>query len=119
MRLEGVTAIVSGAASGLGEATAREFASCGAHVVVADIDVDRGWRRRATRQPRLAHPATSIRRYPARRGAGLDRSPGLGVLWWITFEPQHRAAATSGIRCWVGSRPGPPAGSARGHPVRR
>jgi NAD(P)-dependent dehydrogenase (short-subunit alcohol dehydrogenase family) len=42
MRLDGVTAIVSGAASGLGEATAREFASCGATVVVADVDVDRG-----------------------------------------------------------------------------
>ncbi|SEQ23699.1 3-oxoacyl-[acyl-carrier protein] reductase [Faunimonas pinastri] len=38
MRLKGMTAIVTGAASGLGEATARRFAEEGARIVVADID---------------------------------------------------------------------------------
>jgi 3-oxoacyl-[acyl-carrier protein] reductase len=38
MRLEGKTAIVTGAASGFGEAIARLFAKQGASVVVADID---------------------------------------------------------------------------------
>ncbi|GAA2882181.1 3-hydroxyacyl-CoA dehydrogenase [Streptosporangium fragile] len=38
MELRGVTAMVSGAAGGLGAATARELAVAGAHVVVADLD---------------------------------------------------------------------------------
>jgi NAD(P)-dependent dehydrogenase (short-subunit alcohol dehydrogenase family) len=42
MELNAVTAIVSGGASGLGEATARELAAAGAHVVVADLNEDRG-----------------------------------------------------------------------------
>ena len=42
MELNAVTAIVSGGASGLGEATARELATAGAFVVVADLAEDRG-----------------------------------------------------------------------------
>jgi NAD(P)-dependent dehydrogenase (short-subunit alcohol dehydrogenase family) len=41
-RLEGRRAVITGAASGIGEATARLFVSEGALVVVADIDDDRG-----------------------------------------------------------------------------
>jgi hypothetical protein len=37
MRLEGKVAIVSGAASGMGAATARRFAKEGARVVIADM----------------------------------------------------------------------------------
>jgi NAD(P)-dependent dehydrogenase (short-subunit alcohol dehydrogenase family) len=43
-RLEGRRAVITGAASGIGEATARLFVSEGAVVVVADIDDDRGKR---------------------------------------------------------------------------
>jgi NAD(P)-dependent dehydrogenase (short-subunit alcohol dehydrogenase family) len=39
-RLEGKTAIVTGAASGIGEATAKRFASEGAQVMVADMNGD-------------------------------------------------------------------------------
>src|SRR5258708_12228143 len=42
MELKGTAAIVSGAASGLGEATAREFAAAGCRVVVADLNEERG-----------------------------------------------------------------------------
>ncbi|PZG20193.1 3-hydroxyacyl-CoA dehydrogenase [Spongiactinospora gelatinilytica] len=42
MELNGVAAIVSGGASGLGEATARDLAAHGATVVVADLNEDRG-----------------------------------------------------------------------------
>ena len=42
MELSGTSAVVTGAASGLGEATARVLARAGAHVVVADVNVDLG-----------------------------------------------------------------------------
>ena len=42
MELQGTSAIVTGGASGLGEATARLLAERGVHVVVADLQEDRG-----------------------------------------------------------------------------
>jgi NAD(P)-dependent dehydrogenase (short-subunit alcohol dehydrogenase family) len=41
-RLEGMVAVITGAASGIGEATARRFVDEGARVVVADIQRDAG-----------------------------------------------------------------------------
>lgn len=40
--LEGKTAIITGAAMGMGEATARLFAEAGANVVVADLNEEKG-----------------------------------------------------------------------------
>lgn len=42
MDIEGISAIVTGGASGLGAATARRLAARGAHVVVADLDEAKG-----------------------------------------------------------------------------
>lgn len=42
MEASGSTAIISGGASGLGEATARNLAAAGATVVIADLNEDRG-----------------------------------------------------------------------------
>jgi NAD(P)-dependent dehydrogenase (short-subunit alcohol dehydrogenase family) len=42
MRIDGSGALVVGGASGLGEATARELHARGAHVIVADLDAERG-----------------------------------------------------------------------------
>ena len=44
MKVEGTAAVVTGAASGLGEATARELARRGAKVAVFDRDAERGER---------------------------------------------------------------------------
>lgn len=41
-RLEGKTAVITGAASGIGAGTARMFAAHGANVVIADLQVDPG-----------------------------------------------------------------------------
>jgi NAD(P)-dependent dehydrogenase (short-subunit alcohol dehydrogenase family) len=41
-RLDGKVAVITGAASGIGRASARRFAAEGAHVVVADVDKDGG-----------------------------------------------------------------------------
>lgn len=42
MELKGKTALVTGGASGLGEATVREFAAKGANVVIVDLNDERG-----------------------------------------------------------------------------
>src|ERR1700690_4301920 len=42
MKLNGTASIVSGGASGLGEATARDLAAAGSRVVVADLNEERG-----------------------------------------------------------------------------
>jgi NAD(P)-dependent dehydrogenase (short-subunit alcohol dehydrogenase family) len=42
MELNGVSALVTGGASGLGAGTAREFAKAGATVVIADLNADLG-----------------------------------------------------------------------------
>ena len=42
MEIAGIAALVTGGASGLGEATARALAACGARVVVVDLDAARG-----------------------------------------------------------------------------
>jgi NADP-dependent 3-hydroxy acid dehydrogenase YdfG len=42
MNINGISAVVTGAASGLGEATARELAKRGAKVAIFDRDQDKG-----------------------------------------------------------------------------
>ena len=42
MRIDGSSALVAGGASGLGEATVRHLHGAGAHVVIADLNAERG-----------------------------------------------------------------------------
>jgi NAD(P)-dependent dehydrogenase (short-subunit alcohol dehydrogenase family) len=76
-RLHGKVAIVTGAAAGIGRATAVRFASEGAQLVVNDVD--------ATRLERLAaqvrgefgaeptRPSATCRRSPTRSGSSTSR----------------------------------------------
>ena len=43
-RLSQKVAIITGAAKGLGEAEARQFAKEGAHVILTDVDIENGER---------------------------------------------------------------------------
>ena len=42
MNLEGSSSVVTGGASGIGEASARQLAAAGARVVIADLNEERG-----------------------------------------------------------------------------
>jgi NAD(P)-dependent dehydrogenase (short-subunit alcohol dehydrogenase family) len=59
-RLEGVRAVITGAASGIGEATTRLFLAEGASVVMADIDEARGGRVAAGLGPRCRFLPTDV-----------------------------------------------------------
>ena len=107
MDLNGTSAIVTGGASGLGEATARLLAERGVHVVVADLQEDKGVAagqgdRRALRPDRRhQHRAGDHRRRGRRRDgaaqvAGELRRHRLG-------HPHHR----QGRRLRLGARPRP------------
>ncbi|BCH21087.1 SDR family NAD(P)-dependent oxidoreductase [Mesorhizobium sp. L-8-3] len=57
-RMSGKAVIVTGAAAGIGRATARLLAACGAHVVLADLDGDRAAEAAAELGPR--HIAVAV-----------------------------------------------------------
>jgi len=42
MNLEGSSSIITGGASGIGEASARQLAAAGSHVVIADLNEEKG-----------------------------------------------------------------------------
>jgi NAD(P)-dependent dehydrogenase (short-subunit alcohol dehydrogenase family) len=62
MNIEFTGALVVGGASGLGEATARALHERGAHVVVADLDADRGAALAAELGERASFVATDVTR---------------------------------------------------------
>jgi NAD(P)-dependent dehydrogenase (short-subunit alcohol dehydrogenase family) len=59
-RLDGKRAVITGAASGIGEATARLFISEGASVLLADVDTGRGSRLASDLGERAAFVATDV-----------------------------------------------------------
>lgn len=61
-RLDGKRTIITGAASGIGEATARLFAAEGAAVVLADVDTSRGERLAADLGSRVRFVAADVAR---------------------------------------------------------
>ena len=78
--MTGKTALVTGAASGIGRAIALAFANEGANVVVADIDPDGG--RETVQQIQQAGGKSIFSQcdvQPGRYGQGHDGSSGQGV----------------------------------------
>ena len=75
-RLEGKTALVTGGASGLGEAISRRFAAEGAQVIIADIDVEGGKALAAE----LGAAARFVRLDVTVEESWLDAFAGLGRL---------------------------------------
>ena len=81
MELNGTSAIVTGGASGLGEATARTLAAAGAHVIVADLNEEVGKQvadrhRRAVRQDERDGQGLRARDGGRRRGVGPPAAGG-------------------------------------------
>ena len=78
MNIEGTSAVVTGGASGLGEATVRLLADRGAKVVVADLQADRG-------EPLAKEVGGSFVRTDVtvtdQIVAAVDRARELGPLW--------------------------------------
>jgi len=78
MQLDGTSAIVTGGASGLGEATARLLTGRGARVVIADLQVERGAALAAELGGRFA-PTDVVS--PEQVIAAVDAATELGPLW--------------------------------------
>jgi NAD(P)-dependent dehydrogenase (short-subunit alcohol dehydrogenase family) len=81
-RLDGKVAVITGAASGIGRASARRFAAEGAHVVVADLSDDDGTALAEEIGGLFVHAdVTSPDDVQAMYAAAIDRFGGLDVLF--------------------------------------
>jgi NAD(P)-dependent dehydrogenase (short-subunit alcohol dehydrogenase family) len=81
-RLDGKVAVITGAASGIGRASARRFAAEGAHVVVADLSDDDGKALADDIDGLFVHAdVTSADDVQAMYGAAVDRFGGIDVLF--------------------------------------
>lgn len=79
MEIRGGAAVVSGGASGLGEASVRALESAGAHVVIADVDRARGAALAAELGPRVVFVETDVTR-PEQVQSAIDAARALGTL---------------------------------------
>jgi NAD(P)-dependent dehydrogenase (short-subunit alcohol dehydrogenase family) len=81
-RLDGKVAVITGAASGIGRASARRFAAEGAHVVVADLDADGGTALAEEIDGQFVRAdVTDAGDVQGMYGAAIERFGGLDVLF--------------------------------------
>jgi meso-butanediol dehydrogenase/(S,S)-butanediol dehydrogenase/diacetyl reductase len=90
MRLANKVALISGAASGIGEATALTFAREGARVVVADIDVEGG--ERVAQAIRTANGAATFVRADVLDTASLEAMVAFAVETYGRLDILHNNA---------------------------
>ena len=88
MRLAGKVAIVTGAASGMGAATARMFAREGAKVVIADVLEHEGRQVAEVRSPTRSAPPRATRN-------SMSPTRPTGPPWWLP-----RPDSSAGWMCW-------------------
>jgi meso-butanediol dehydrogenase/(S,S)-butanediol dehydrogenase/diacetyl reductase len=97
MRLADKVALISGAASGIGEATARTFAREGAKVVIADINVEGG--ERVAEEIRQANGAAAFVRADVLDTASIEGMVAFTVETYGRIDILHNnAQVTSGGR---------------------
>jgi meso-butanediol dehydrogenase/(S,S)-butanediol dehydrogenase/diacetyl reductase len=97
MRLADKVALISGAASGIGEATARTFAREGAKVVIADINVEGG--ERVAEEIRHANGAAAFVRADVLDTASIEGMVAFTVETYGRIDILHNnAQVTSGGR---------------------
>jgi 2-hydroxycyclohexanecarboxyl-CoA dehydrogenase len=97
MRFDGKTAVVTGAASGIGRATAEAFAQAGAHVLLADINQEAGeavaaaLRARERKADFFRVDVTDAQSIEAFRIAALAKRPQIDIVanvaGWGRTEP--------------------------------
>ena len=79
MRFEGLVAVVTGGASGLGAATAARLHASGAHVVIADLNAEAGQAQADALGPGALFARTDVTDGPSVLAA-LDAAATLGPL---------------------------------------
>src|SRR6185436_1218940 len=90
-RLDGKVAIVTGAASGIGAATARRFVEEGARVVIADVNEEKGPAAAAA-----LGTAAAFRRTDVTVLADLEATVAFAVERWGGLDVIHNNAAATG-----------------------
>lgn len=98
-RLDGKRAVVTGAASGIGEATARLFVAEGATVVLADTDELRGARIAAELGERARFVATDVS-----REEDVDRAVATSVEAFGGLDVMYNNAGVPGSAGGIGRR---------------
>jgi NAD(P)-dependent dehydrogenase (short-subunit alcohol dehydrogenase family) len=91
-RLEGKVAVITGGASGIGEATVRLFSSHGARVVIADVQDERGRRLAEELGPAVAYLRTDVREERA-----IEAAIALAVTRWGRLDCLFNNAGAGGV----------------------
>ena len=91
-RLEGKVAVITGGASGIGEATVRLFSSHGAQVVIADVQDERGRRLAEELGPAVAYLRTDVREERA-----IEAAIELAVTRWGRLDCLFNNAGAGGV----------------------
>jgi NAD(P)-dependent dehydrogenase (short-subunit alcohol dehydrogenase family) len=102
-RLEGKVAVITGAASGIGRASAIRFAAEGAHVVVADLDDERGEALAGEIEGLYVHAdVTDVEQVDAMYDAAIERFGGLDVCFNNAgiSPPDDDSILETGIDAW-------------------